>query len=99
MTTSDEEMRKLAKRRLKAKQDFYTFLGVWAGVSLLVTAIWFVTSPGGYFWPIWPMLGMGIAALFIGLDAFGPGRRYITESDIDREVQRMTRREGGPGAN
>jgi hypothetical protein len=30
-------------------------------VMLLLVAIWFFTTPGGYFWPIWPMLGWGFA--------------------------------------
>jgi len=67
-------------------------MGVWAAVSILLTAIWFLTSPGVYFWPVWPIFGMGVAALFVGLDAYGPGRRYHTESDVDAEVERMTRR-------
>jgi hypothetical protein len=30
-------------------------------VMALLVAIWLVTTPGGYFWPIWPMLGWGFA--------------------------------------
>jgi hypothetical protein len=26
----------------------------------LLIAIWLLTSPGHYFWPVWPMLGWGI---------------------------------------
>jgi hypothetical protein len=29
----------------------------------LLVLIWAVTSPGGYFWPIWPMMGWGVALL------------------------------------
>jgi len=32
-------------------------------VMLLLVAIWFFTTPGGYFWPIWPILGWGIAVV------------------------------------
>jgi hypothetical protein len=91
--TFDDDIRKQAMRRLKAKRDFWTFIGVWAAVTALLVAIWFFSSgPDTYFWPLWPILGMGIAALFVGLDAYGPGRRFITESDIDAEVRRMTKR-------
>ena len=42
-------------------------LGIHAGVSALIiiflTLIWLVTTPGDYFWPIWPALGLSIAAL------------------------------------
>ena len=89
---TNDELRKAAKQRLKAKRDFAMFLGIWAAVSALLVAIWFFSSGGNtYFWPVWPILGMGIAALFIGLDAYGPGRRYITEAEIDEEIKRMTR--------
>ena len=30
-------------------------------VMLLLVVIWLITTPGGYFWPIWPMLGWGFA--------------------------------------
>ncbi len=33
----------------------------YALVMLLLVAIWLFTTPGGYFWPIWPMLGWGFA--------------------------------------
>lgn len=86
----DDELRTAARKRLKAKRDFLNYLGVWAAVSLLLVAIWFFTGAIGYFWPVWPIFGMGVAALFMGLDAYGPGRRQITEADIDAEVRRMT---------
>ena len=92
---NEEEMRKVARRRLKAKSDFWGFIGIFAIVTVLLSAIWFVTSPGGYYWPVWAILGMGIAAMFIGLDAYGPGRRYYTDQDIDAEIDRMTGRAKG----
>ena len=30
-------------------------------INLLLVAIWAMTTFGGYFWPMWPMLGWGIA--------------------------------------
>ena len=43
-------------------------------MALLVT-IWLLTTPGGYFWPIWPMLGWGIGLASHGLAAREAGRR------------------------
>lgn len=34
--------------------------GVWGVLSLFFVAIWLV-SGGGYFWPIWPILGIGVS--------------------------------------
>jgi hypothetical protein len=43
-------------------------------MSLLVT-IWLLTTPGGYFWPVWPMLGWGIGLASHGLATHGVSRR------------------------
>ena len=84
------EDRKLIRKRLKNQQEFNRYLGVWAGVSLLLLTIWFFTMPGGYFWPMWPILGMGIGAFFQWREAYGPiAPKEITEADIDAEIQRL----------
>jgi len=95
---NNDELRQLATKRLKARRDFWNYCGVWLGVSLIVSAIWLLATPGAYFWPIFPIGGMGIAAFFIGLDAFGPNRGIITEEAIDQEVAKITRtsQRGGP---
>ncbi|MEJ1230061.1 MAG: 2TM domain-containing protein [Galbitalea sp.] len=90
----DTDLRAQATKRLKAKRQFWQYIGVWVVVSIVLVAIWFLTPRSGYFWPVWPIVGMGIAALFIGIDAYGPGRRVITDSDVDAEVAKMTRRKG-----
>ena len=84
------EYRNLIRKRLKKQQEFNRYLGVWAGVSLLLLTIWFFTMPGGYFWPMWPILGMGIGAFFQWREAYGPlAPKEITEADIDAEIQRL----------
>ena len=89
--TESERVRKQAYRRLRAKRDF--FLLVWAADSEIVIAVWALATPNTFFWPLFPIGGMGIAAMFMAIDAFGPGT-VITESAIDAEVQRMNRRGG-----
>jgi hypothetical protein len=39
-------------------------------MALLVT-IWLLTTPGGYFWPVWPMLGWGFGLASHGLAMHG----------------------------
>lgn len=87
----NEELRKIAHKRLKAQADFKHYLLVWAAVSILVVGVWFITSPGGFFWPVWVIGGMAVAALFMGVDAYGPGRGVITDDKVDAEVRRMTK--------
>lgn len=90
----DRELREAARRRLKARNSFVVLAAVFGIVAAILAVIWAASSgPGSYFWPIWPYLGMGIALLFAGLDAAGITSRVITESDVDRELERMRRNE------
>jgi hypothetical protein len=88
LVMDDEELRKVAHKRLQAKQGFIYFLFVWLGVSIIVTLVWLL-SGGGYFWPGWVIGGMGIAAFFSGLNAYGPPSNVIPESKIDAEVRKL----------
>jgi hypothetical protein len=47
-------------------------------VMALLVAIWLLTTPGGYFWPIWPALGWGIGLASHGLAIRGGGQRSTT---------------------
>lgn len=78
------------RKRLKKQQEFQKFLGVWGGVSVFLVIIWLFSSPGGYFWPMWPILGMGLGAYFQWREAYGPmEKREISEADIDAEIKRI----------
>jgi hypothetical protein len=46
-------------------------------MALLVT-VWLLTTPGGYFWPIWPALGWGIGLVSHGLATRGASDRAPT---------------------
>lgn len=83
-------VRKYAEKQLKLKREFKQYLVVYAFVSALTTGIWFVATPGFYFWPGWVMFGMGIAAVFAGLEAYGKlSPKPITQAEIDAEVERL----------
>jgi hypothetical protein len=58
-------------------EDFRRHLLSYVLVMALLVAIWLLTSPGGYFWPAWPMLGWGIGVASHGLARVGwlGGRR------------------------
>lgn len=90
-TMDDTELRTLAIKRVKAKSDFYGYLLVWLGVSVIVTVIWALSDFGGYFWPGWVIAGMGIAAFFQGIGVFGPAARASTDAKIEAEMERLRR--------
>ena len=85
---SDDRLRQAAIRRIKKKREFRQHLNTYLLVNALLIAIWAVTDAGGYFWPIWPILGWGIGLAFHGYEAYG-GSREITAEEIDREIRRM----------
>lgn len=63
------------------KAHVYTY--IW--VNLLLVAIWAMTSPGGYFWPMWSIVPWGV-----GVAAHGSAHRAA-------EKARRRRRELGQG--
>ena len=79
-----DQARELAIQRLKQKRDFK---GVLAGglFAIVVTVIIWALGEGGYFWPIWVILGVGIGVVAQGWNAYGPSNR-ITEDDVQREL-------------
>jgi hypothetical protein len=83
---SPEQERELAIQRLKMKQDFKGILG--GGLlAVVVTVVIWALGEGGYFWPMWVMLGVAIAVVTQGWKAYGPSNR-ITEADVQREMSR-----------
>ena len=82
---SSEDRRKAAIGRLKAKQEFKKSLVAYLAVNGLLVAIW-ALGDGGGFWPIWPILGWGLAIVLQGWNAYF--RNPISERDIEREIEK-----------
>lgn len=83
---SPDQARELAIQRLKLKQDFKGIAGGGLLAVVIVVVIW-ALGEGGYFWPVWVMLGVAIAIVTQGWKAYGPSNR-ITEADVQREMGR-----------
>lgn len=83
---SAQDARRLAIQRLRMKQDFK---GVAAGgaLAVVVTIVIWALGGGGYFWPVWVILGVAISLVSLGWRAYGPSNR-ITEEDVQREMRR-----------
>jgi hypothetical protein len=81
-----EQARELAIQRLKMKQDFKGLAGGGALAIVVTTIIW-ALGEGGYYWPIWVILGVAIGLTVQGWKAYGPSDR-ITEADVQREMER-----------
>jgi 2TM domain len=85
-TDYEQQLRERAVQRLKKKRDFHTHVLIYVAVNAFLVAIWAVTS-GGYFWPIFPILGWGIAVVANAWDVYG--RKPISEEEIRREADRL----------
>lgn len=84
---AEAHLRAAARRRLEAEAGSWRFLALWGVLALLFVAIWAVSSPGGYFWPVWPIIGVGIGVAFSFFESYGS--RRITEERVDAELARM----------
>ena len=87
-----EDIREAARKRIKGRRDFWTMVLIFVAVTILLNIIWLTVPHSGgerYYWPMWPMIGFGIATLFSGIATFGPGSKPITELRIDDEIRRM----------
>ena len=77
-----------ARKRLQARRDFGANIFSYVVINAMLVGIW-AFSGRGYFWPAWVMIAWGAGLVFHAWDAFW--RRPITESDIDREIERRKR--------
>jgi hypothetical protein len=81
-----DNAREQAIQRLKMKQDFK---GVLAGgiFAVVITVVIWALGEGGYFWPVWVMLGVAIGIVAQGWKAYAPSNR-ISEADVQREMEK-----------
>jgi len=90
---SEEEIYRLARKRVEDKKGFYIHFAVYIGVNLLLVIIW-ATTGAGFPWFIFPLGGWGIGILFHFLGVFVFSRPSDWERrEIEKEVERL--RKGG----
>jgi glucan phosphoethanolaminetransferase (alkaline phosphatase superfamily) len=98
MYTQDEIQK--AKKRVKAKKEFYQHLMSFTIVNFFLFALNLITSPS-YFWFIFPLLGWGVGLAFHYVDVFGiPGFDILSkeweDKALDRELRKMKETESKP---
>ncbi len=85
---SDDEIREIATKRVRARRGFYWHLTVYVVVNLMLIAIWYFTGHG-YFWPGWVLLGWGIGLVFNAVAVFARGDAWSEKAAIDKEVEKI----------
>jgi hypothetical protein len=87
--TGDPALRQAAITHLHKKREFWQHAFVYVVINLVINLIWLFTTPGGFYWPMFPLLGWGIGIAFHALDVFS---RQPSEYTIEREMNRLARR-------
>lgn len=82
----------LAKKRVKAKKEFYQHLSTFVVMAIFFFLLNAVTAFGNW-WFHWPILGWGIGVLFHYFDVFGlPGVGEISHSWEEKAMEEELRR-------
>jgi len=81
----DERLWRIAKKRASFKKMLYAYIVIIA----FLWAIWWITSGKekgfvGTPWPIWAMLGWGIALGFLYFDAYNGNTRDLAEEEYEK---------------
>lgn len=86
----EDAFRRIAVQRLKKKRDFKSHLFTYLVVNAALWTIWAVDGAingFGWPWPVIPTFFWGLFVLGAANDTFR--RKPITETEIDREVERI----------
>jgi hypothetical protein len=86
-TPRDTDLRERAIKRIKKRRDFHTHVLVYVLVNTFLVVIWAVTDAGGFFWPVFPIVGWGIGVVMNAWDVYI--REELDEDEILAEMQRM----------
>jgi hypothetical protein len=86
--TSDEELRKIARKTAENKASFYVHFVVYIAVNIFLIAIWAATSGIDSFpWFVFPLFGWGIGVAAHFIEAFRGGG--YTERLAEKEYQKL----------
>ena len=80
--------KKAAEERLNSQAGFKKMVGGFLIVIVISIVIWALTGQGD-FWPIWVMLGLGIATAFSAWSAYGPRAKGPSQTEIEEEAKKF----------
>lgn len=90
VSTREGRMRAEAIARLKKRRDFHGHVLIYLLVNAFLVVIWAVTSSGGFFWPVFILVGWGIGVVMNAWDVYFA--EDFGEDDIAREIERIEQR-------
>lgn len=96
MSVTSDELRKIARGRIEARRGFVPHLLAYVLVNAALIAIWFTVGHVGFFWPLIPLVLWGVG---LGMHAWAAFfSKPVTETDVERELERLQRESGGTRA-
>jgi hypothetical protein len=87
--TQDEVLRERAIKHLKKRRDLTGHVIVYVLVNTFIVLIWALTNDGGFFWPVFPIVGWGIGVVMNAWDVYR-GEEF-DEAQIRREMEHLRR--------
>lgn len=92
MNIDEHDLERRARAIVIARNVYKGVVAFWAIAAVAMLLIWWLTTPGGYFWVIWPALGMSIAALIWGLAIYGKTPFRVRQEQVEQEMRRLQAR-------
>jgi hypothetical protein len=89
-TDGDTTLRERAIKRLKKQRDFQGHLLVYGLVNAFLVLIWAMTNPDGFFWPVFPIVGWGIAVVLNAWDVYRNDE--LADEDIRKEMEHLRKK-------
>ncbi len=86
-STPDDSLRERAIKRLKKRRDFARHLLVYVLVNAFLVVIWALNDVHEFFWPVFPIVGWGIAVVLNAWDVYRNDE--FDEAQIRREIERL----------
>ncbi|KUL23605.1 hypothetical protein ADL15_45580 [Actinoplanes awajinensis subsp. mycoplanecinus] len=84
------DLRQTAVGRLRKRRELQTHVLAYVLVNAFLVAIWWLTTPDGFFWPMFPLFGWGIGVAFHLWDVFVGSEP--SEEAIRAEMDRLEKR-------
>lgn len=90
---TDEEIVKLAQKRVQDKKDFFVHLAMYVIINLFLFFMWlFITGGkhGAYPWFLWVVLGWGVGVAAHAVSVFlNPKGSSWEQREIQKEIERL----------
>jgi membrane protein YdbS with pleckstrin-like domain len=89
MSTTEENLQRRARSIVRAKNIYKAVVVFWVLAMAIQVLVWWLTTPTGYFWPVWPILGLIVATVVAGVIIYGGAPFRVREDQVARELARL----------